>query len=466
MAGYVESSQSKLGSIDLNDPRSIIANAPMGTLQIIIVGITICLNALDGFDVASISFASPGIAKEWGMERGALGVVLSMELIGMALGSMFLGGVADKIGRRRTVLGCISVMAIGMLMATTVKGIVDLSIWRVITGLGIGGMLAAINAVAAEFSNVKRRDLSVSLMSIGYPVGAVTGGLIASRLLVSYDWRSVFYLGAGATAVLIPVVFFFIPESIHWLSHKQTPGALDGVNRTLRRMGHSPVNKLPELNAAAKKQSIGDIFKPGLVHITVLVTLAYFFHITTFYFILKWVPKIVADFGFAASSAAGVLVWTNVGGATGGALLGFLTQKYGVRGLTIGAMLLSTAAVAFFGQTPHDLTLLSAVCAGAGFFTNGAIVGLYALFAKAFPTHVRAFGTGFAIGLGRGGSVLAPIIAGYLFEWGYGLPTVAFAMAMGSTLAAAVLLLLKLGEGSGQPIVSKEPRPHFKEAEA
>jgi benzoate transport len=451
MAGYVNP-ESTSGPIDPNDPRDIIAKSPMTAIQVLIVALTIALNALDGFDVASISFASPGIAKEWGIDRGALGIVLSMELIGMALGSMFLGGVADKIGRRRTVLGCISVMAIGMFMATTVKGLVDLSIWRVITGLGIGGMLAAINAVSAEFSSLKRRDLSVSLMSIGYPVGAATGGLLASQLLVTHDWRSVFYLGATATTILIPLVFLFVPESIHWLTHKRPANALDQINKTLRRLGHGSVNSLPTPSAAASKLSVGDIFRPGLVHITVLVTFAYFFHITTFYFILKWVPKIIADFGFPASSAGNVLVWTNVGGATGGTILGLLTQRYGVRGLTIGAMILSTIAVALFGQTPHDLVMLSAVCACAGFFTNGAIVGLYALFAKAFPTHVRAFGTGFAIGVGRGGSVLAPIIAGFLFEDGYTLPTVALMMALGSTMAAGVLLFLKLGsEGSAEP---------------
>src|SRR5436190_14951697 len=255
-------------NIDLNDPRDIIAKSPMSVTQILIIVITVGLNALDGFDVASISYASPGIAKEWGIDRGALGIVLSMELIGMAIGSMFLGGVADKIGRRRTVLGCITVMAGGMFMATTVKGLVDLSIWRVITGLGIGGMLAAINAVSAEFSNLKRRDLSVSLMSIGYPVGAVTGGLLASRLLVAHDWRSVFYLGASATTILIPIVFLFVPESVHWLTQKQTPGALDQINKTLRRLGHASVSSLPALPSAARKQSVADIFKPGLLQIT------------------------------------------------------------------------------------------------------------------------------------------------------------------------------------------------------
>lgn len=448
--------------INLNDPRDIIAKSPMSVMQILIVAITIGLNALDGFDVASISFASPGIAKEWGIERGALGIVLSMEVFGMALGSIFLGGVADKIGRRRTVLGCTTVMAVGMFMATTVHGLVDLSIWRVVTGLGIGGMLAAINAVAAEFSNTKRRDFSVSVMSIGYPVGAVTGGLLAARLLVAHNWRSVFYLGATATTILIPLVFLFVPESVHWLAQKQMPGALDQINKTLRRLGHSAVNSLPSLTAASRKQSVADIFKSGLLPITIVVTLAYFFHIVTFYFILKWVPKIVADFGFAASSAAGILVWTNVGGAIGGAIFGLLTLRYGVKALTIGSLLLSTAAVIWFGRTPHDLTLLSIVCAFGGFFTNGAIVGLYALFAKAFPTHVRAFGTGFAVGMGRGGSVLAPIIAGFLFQAGYTLPSVSMLMAFGSTMAAIVLLFLKDGLQTEQPlrVFLQDQRPH------
>src|SRR5688500_12800342 len=158
------------------DPRDTIADSPMSPLQVMIVAITVALNALDGFDVLAISFASPGIAAEWGIDRAALGIVLSMELIGMAIGSVLLGGLADMIGRRPTILGCLVVMAFGMFMATTVTGIVDLSIWRIITGLGIGGMLAAINAAAAEFSNARRRHLSVSLMSIGYPIGAVVGG--------------------------------------------------------------------------------------------------------------------------------------------------------------------------------------------------------------------------------------------------------------------------------------------------
>ena len=428
------------------DPREVIADSPMSALQMIVVALTIALNALDGFDVLSISFASPGIAQEWRIDRAALGIVLSMELIGMAIGSIFLGGVADTIGRRPTILGCLVVMAGGMLAATTATGLVALSAWRVVTGLGIGGMLAAINAVAAEFSNSHRRHLNVSLMSIGYPLGAVVGGIVAARLLQGHDWRTVFYFGSAVTAVLIPMVFLFVPESVHWLTRKQPTGALENVNRTMTRMGHPAVTVLPTLAADARRTSVADIFASGLIGSTVIVTLAYFFHITTFYFIVKWIPKIVVDLGFSPSSAAGVLVWTNVGGALGGAVFGLLTLRYSVKALTIGMLIASTAMVTLFGRTPADLQRLSLICAIAGFCTNAGIVGLYAIIAQVFPTHVRASGTGFAIGVGRGGSVLAPIIAGFLFAAGFTLPVVATTLAFGSLAAALVLILLKVDQ--------------------
>lgn len=426
------------------DPRETLASAPMSTLQILVVAITIGLTALDGFDVLSIAFAGPGIAAEWGIDRAALSIVLSMELIGMAVGAIVLGGAADRIGRRPSMLACLVVMTLGMFMVTTVKQIPELELWRFITGLGIGGLLAASNAVAAEFSNLRRRSLCVALMAVGYPVGAVIGGSIVKVLLRDHDWRAVFYLGGAVTALFIPLLLLIVPESVHWLAQKQPGNALERVNRALVRMGHAAIEALPALSPSVRERSVSDIFAPALLVTTILSTLAYFFHIMTFYFLLKWIPKIVVDMHFPAAAGAGVLVWANVGGATGGALLGLFSQRVGLKPLTIGVMLLSTVMVILFGRASPNLNELSMLCAGAGFFTNAAIVGLYAIYAQAFPTHVRATGTGFAIGLGRGGSVLGPITAGYLFNAGYGLSTVATCMALGSLMAAGILALLPL----------------------
>src|SRR2546421_601203 len=344
------------------DPKSMIDDGAMRVGQWLAVLVTVGLTALDGFDVLSISFASPGIAKDWGIDKATLGWVLSMELLGMALGSLLLGGVADKLGRRPTILGCLVAMAIGMSGAGHAHGVSALVLWRLLTGLGIGGTLASINAAAAELSNRRWRNFALALMVIGYPLGGSLGGLFVQRLLAT----------------------------------------------------------------------------------TVLITFAYFAHITSFYFILKWVPKIVVDMGFAPQAAAGVLTWANVGGATGGAIFGLIATRIGLKPLTVFTLLAGSLMIAWFGRGSADLAGLKTTLAVTGMFPNSAIAGLYLLFAKVFPTHVRATGTGFAIGVGRGGAALAPVVAGYLFHAGFALQTVALLMASGSLLAAAALLALKV----------------------
>jgi len=444
-----------------SDPRQTLDQSKMTTRMMIVVAITVFLNGMDGFDVLSISFASPGIVAEWGITPTQLGFVLSMELIGMASGSIILGGVADKIGRRPTLLGCLIVMAAGMLLATTSSSPVQLSIWRVLTGLGIGGMLSCTNATVAEFSNNKWRSLCISLMVIGYPLGGTFGGMYASNLLVDNDWRAVFYFGATATAILIPFVWFLVPESVHWLTRKQPDNALDKINASLSKLGHAVVSVLPVIHEDDRKKSIGDIFSPALIATTLLVTGAYFFHITTFYFILKWTPKIVVDMGFEPSSAGYILTWANLGGALGGAAFGLLTARFGLKPLSIVILALTMVGVAAFGNTPSDLGRMAILAAFAGFFGNAGVSGLYSIVATAFPTHVRATATGFVIGVGRGGAVLSPIFAGYLLEAGNTLPTVGLIMGSGSLIAAFLLIFLKLNtdrpaEASTAPPVQAE----------
>jgi len=314
----------------------------------------------------------------------------------------------------------------------------------VLTGIGIGGMLAAVSAITAEFSSRRRRDLAVAVMAVGYPLGAIVGGGIAALLLARSDWRAVFAFGASASAAFLPVVYVAVPESVAWLCRRQPPSALSRVNRTLVALGYPQVSQLPAAPAGADQVPLARLFRPDLAATTILVTAAYCLHITTFYFILKWVPKIVFDMGFAPSAAAGVLVWANVGGATGGTVVGLLSQRFGLRALTIAALIASTLMVTVFGGVPADLRSLSVVCAIAGFCTNGGVVGLYGLLARAFPAEVRSSGTGFALGVGRGGAIVAPILAGALFKSGYGLQTVAVVMAAGSLVAAVAVSRLRV----------------------
>ncbi len=414
----------------------------MGLAQWTAVVVTFALNALDGFDVLSISFAGPGIAQEWGIDRAVLGWVLAMELFGMAVGSILLGVVGDKAGRRATILFCLVVMSAGMFGAGQSANVTELLAWRLLTGLGIGGMLAVTTAAAAEYSNLRWRGLAMALMVVGYPVGGIVGGFIVRNLLGDGTWHDIFIFGGWATAAMIPVVILLMPESPVFLDRMQKPGALEKINRSLVRFGHPAATELTPVAAEAPKKSIVDIFKPDLIKTTILVTSAYFALITSFYFLVKWVPKIVVDMGFEPSAAAGVLAWLSVGGATGTAIFGFIATRVMLRPLTIGVLIGAAATIFWFGRGSEDLTALTIIVVCAGFFTNSAICGMYSLFAKVFPTHVRSTGTGFAIGVGRGGSALAPVLAGYLFQAGFGLQTVAVIMGSAALLAAVLLFFL------------------------
>ena len=318
------------------EAQRILDDVPMTRLQIAAVVLCVALNAIDGFDVLAISFAAPGIAAEWGISRGALGIVLAMELIGMAAGSVVLGSIADNLGRRPIILGCLVVMASGMYLASQATSVNALLATRFVTGVGIGGMLATTNAMVAEYSNARHRNFNVVLMATGYPVGIIIGGSLATILLAHFDWRAVFILGAAMTGVLLPAIWFLMPESISYLAQKKRPDALAQINRILTRMGHAVLEQLP----ASEEKSTGwrDLFSPQLARTTILLTTAYLAHIITFYFILKWIPNIVVDMEYSPASAGGILVWANVGGAVGSVLLGGLTHYFRLRSLIITAL--------------------------------------------------------------------------------------------------------------------------------
>jgi benzoate transport len=428
------------------DPRETLNKAPMGWLQILIIALTLGLNAMDGIDVLSIGLAAKPISDQWNLSETLLGVTMIMELIGMGIGSLLLGWVADTIGRRKTMFWCMAMMAIGMFMATTSGNLYYLWFWRILTGLGIGGLLSSITALTAEFSNLKNRALCIFIMGIGYPIGGIFGSMYAGYLLETYgNWHLIFYFGAALTVFFIPLFYFIVPESVHWLVRKQPDGALDKVNRIMKRLGHKAVAALPEVKAeVGSKSSVGDLFTPSLRWITTIIAVAYFLQIFTYYFILKWVPKVVVNMEFSQAQGNEMLMYANIGGVTGGIILGLLTLRFSVKKLTIAVLTLSGVCFIILGYTPEVLTHIAFRVAFCGFFGNAGIIGLYALFPAAFPTRMRASGTGFVLSVGRLGAGLSPPFVGFLFDQGIGLSSVLLIISIGTFLGAGVLAFLKL----------------------
>lgn len=433
------------------NPREIVEQGAMSARQWIAIAITIGLNALDGFDVLSSAFAGPGIKQEWHLAPDGLGAVLSMELIGMGVGSVLFGGAADKYGRRPTILACLVLMASGMFLATTAGSPQALSFWRVLTGLGIGGMLSATNAVVFETSNRAHRSFAMALMVIGYPLGAFFGGLIASELLKVHGWRSVFMFGGVMTTLFFPLVLLFVPETPAWLAQARPAGALAKVNRTLARFRLPTVAAFGAREPHEEQASLADIFRPAYRRATVLLSLGYSAHALTFYYILKFAPSIISDPQFAGqhftrAQGAGVLAYANLGGAIGGACFGWFMHRFGIKRATMAALAVAVVMVVRFGLGAETLSGWTLSVVLTGLFTNAAIVGFYAAMAASYPTHVKATGTGFALSVGRGGAALSPYLAGLLFAGHTPLLTTSAIMACGSMVALVLFLFLPLRE--------------------
>jgi MFS family permease len=437
------------------DPKKIIDDNPMSARQWIVVVLMVLLNALDGFDVLSSAFAAPGISAEWQIQRAALSVVLSAELVGMGFGSVLLGGVADRYGRKLTMLSCLVIMAIGMYLASTAHAVTPMVLFRFITGIGIGGMLAATNAVTAESTNSKSRKTAIAAYVAGYPLGAVVGGFVAQGwLLVEYDWRAVFLFGAVVTAALIPLTMIFVPETAAYHASRRN---LAGANKTLRSFGKSEIAELAPISATDAKPKVTDILSnPKLRPVTLLLAFGYMFHTITFYYILKFAVQIVADYppGYAPPLAASVLTWANVGGMIGSFAFGFVMSRFGIRWPTAIMLACGAVAVVAFGFGRETLAGWQWATIVTGFFTNAAISGYYAAYSRGFPAHARAAGTGFVLGVGRFGAAGSPLIAGALFTWlgNDQLLTVSSIMAMGSV--ASLVLFLMLPERDGDDVIA------------
>jgi MFS family permease len=433
------------------NPNDIINSGKLSIRQIVAIAIMTGLNALDGFDVLSSAFAGPGIKQEWHLAPDGLGAVLSMELIGMGVGSLLLGSVADRFGRRPTILACLTLMALGMFMAAASHSPQTLSVWRFTTGIGIGGMLAAINAVTNEFSNARRRSFAMAVMVIGYPIGGFFGGLIVKHLLPANDWRAIFQFGAFATITFIPLVLLFVPETPAFLNQRRPAGALEKINSTMASFKLDTLDELPPLAPAQIKARLIDIFSPAYIRPTIILSLAYACHALTFYYVLKMAPSIISDPQFAGqhftrAEGAGVLAYANLGGAIGGGVFGWFMHRFGIKRATLVALAMSAILIAWFGMGQSTLSGWTLAVMTVGLFTNAAIVGFYSAWAIAYPTHIRATGTGFALSIGRGGAALSPYLAGVLFKNELGLMTVSLIMALGSIIALALFSTLELKE--------------------
>ena len=446
--------------------RERIDAAPMSRFQWGVVALCTLLNTLDGFDVMAMAFTAAGVGSTFGLSGTQIGLLLSAGLVGMAAGSMLIAPLADSLGRRTVVLACVTLSGVGMVGSALAPTALVLGGTRVLTGLGVGGILACTNVIASEFSNARRRGLSIGIYTAGYGVGATVGGLAAVALQDSFGWRGVFWTGAALTLGALVVLVRLLPESVDLMVHRGRERDLVRVNATLVRMQQEPLTSL----AAATSDSTGTDPAPrvrlsalltgGQHRATLLVWLAFFCTMFGFYFVNSWTPTLLADAGLSPDQAAGGGIALAIGGALGSILYGVVTARADQRLVLIGFTLLASVAMATLVISTAILTVALLVGVLVGALVNGCVAGLYTVTPALYGTRTRGTGMGWAIGVGRIGAILAPLVTGRLVDadWGATQLYVGAALVL-AVSAVAVALLPRNGTtpSTGSPAGRRRP---------
>ncbi|MDB2350168.1 MFS transporter [Flavobacteriaceae bacterium] len=393
----------------------------MTQVQYFSIAICFLMSVLDGMDVLVVSYCAPAIAEDLNLGPKTLGFVFSAGLIGMAIGAIFLAPFADRFGRKKLILASAFIMGFSVLLTAYSENISQLILMRLVSGIGIGCMLATTATLTSENVLNNSKDFWVSLVISGYPVGAVVSGYVAAAIIPSYGWESMFVLAGLTTLLTIPLIFFFLSESPQFYLKKQPKDALAKANKILIKMNFKPLDSLPKIGLKANnKPLVSQLFSGKYKISTLQLWAALFFAFGCLYFLISWIPKLATDAGLSIELAIYAGTIFNVGAFFGIVLQGYFSSKIGLK-KTISFFLLLTfllmASFKLFVGT--DILLL--VYFLLGFSLQGGFVGLYAVAARLYPTEFKTTGVGWAIGMGRVGGILAPLIGGLLISIGLSL---------------------------------------------
>jgi benzoate transport len=434
------------------DLRELIDSEKMRPIQWVIVAMCVLLNGLDGYDVAAMSFTATRVQDEFGLSGSELGVVISATLIGMAIGSLLMGYLADRIGRRPTILLSVTLSTVGMYLAAISPNVLMLGTVRVLTGIGVGGILACVTVITSEYSSRRWRGLAIGLYTAGYGIGATVGGLVAVALQAQHGWRSVFLVGAFISTAGLAALLVVLPESVDFLTTKRPANLqprLERIARRLKMPAEAAVASVRVANdqhiarADGSSAGVGRLFAPKVRRSTLLIWAAFFTTIFGFYFVNSWTPRLLVNAGMTADQGVTVGIGLALGGAIGSVLYGLLAARFAKERLLLVFLLLTAATVVVFVFSAATIAIAFALGGLVGLLVNGCVAGLYTVTPDLYPAEVRATGVGVALGIGRGGAILAPIIAGILLDAGWTTVQLYLAVAAVLLLAAIAVFFIR-----------------------
>ncbi|MBR9911406.1 MAG: MFS transporter [Gammaproteobacteria bacterium] len=426
--------------------RKKIDQGSISLTQVLIVLICFLLNVADGFDVVAISMAAPHIAAEWQIDAKILGVVLSAELVGMLLGAVVLASLSDSKGRRKVLIFSVAAISLSMLLTTQATNITQLIIMRVITGLGVGGILTSAAAIASEFAPSKYRNMAVIIVTSGFACGALGIGPVAAYFLKVGDWQSVFLIGGIMGLVLLAMVITFIPESMEFIAKQQgdKQTQLRKINSILSRLHLESLSELPDQdtkNSTGAKQIIRSLLGPKYRNHTLRLWLIFFLGYWVCYLLMKWIPKLFVNMGYDISTGVYALTIFTLGGLFGNILVAILSTRFRITYiLTTMFVFCGILLLLYSTWKPTGITTLYVLLFLINSCLTGPLTGMYAVSTNSYPSELRASGLGWCLGVGRTGSIASPIAAGFLIAAGWNMYGLFLLFGVPTILAAAFLI--------------------------
>lgn len=362
----------------------------------LIVGFCFLTNMVDGMDVNIMSFIRADLSADWGVADDVMGYVLSAGTLGMGIGALLIAPFADRFGRKPVIMFALALMTAGMFASALVNSVNWLMFARLVVGTGIGTVLATMAALAAESAPVGKQDMAVGLVQAGFPLAAVATGFVSAAFLETHGWQALLMWAAVITLVLLPLAQMILPARLPGVEH----------------------------NAETSRAALSALFGPDLRGHTILLMIAVFMGLMVLYSMLSWITKLASGAGLSDADSIYAGAVYNIGAFVGTSGMGFLTLH--VRPARLTPLLLALAGVALliFGNVSMSVGGALAMAFIIGLTLQGGYNGMWPIAAGAFPAETRATGIGWVMGIGRGGAVVGPIMAGYLLAAEVSLPMI------------------------------------------
>lgn len=421
------------------DIRKLIDNTPMSGYQWFIILIAAFINALDGYDLVSMAFAANTVVDAFGLSGAQLGWLLSSALIGVGVGAITLAPLADRFGRKQLIVFSMALNLVGLILTVLASTYTELLIYRVITGIGIGGILACVTVLTSEFSNNRFRGLAMAIYASGYGLGATLCGLLAASLIPTYGWESVFVAGAALTAVALVLTVFLVPETPEALANK---GRHTDLQNLARRLGKTDgiVEVTVQVREQADRARLSEVLTPRFLRTTLLLWAAFALITMAFNYANQWTPQLLTEAGLSAQQGVVGGIMLSFGGTIGSLIFGVLTTRFSARKILIAFAFLSAVVLVTFIYSTGLPVLMFAAGVAVGMLLNGCVTGMYTITPASYPFRLRATGMGTALGVSRIGAICGPLIVGYLVDAGW-TPVALYTTAAGVAVLAGFAVL-------------------------